>query len=132
MLGHTKGFALAMATLVVNSIGLSLSVDLNPFECGGMCAEEGPPVSQLLAMGFIPCALAGVTIGWIAGAFAHGRPLHRWLVLASVASFVVLMLAAGAKLLDYALLSMLPTLAAVTALERWTRAPRELPRARAR
>jgi hypothetical protein len=132
MLAHTKGFALAMATLVVNSIGLSLSIDLNPFECGGMCAEGPAPVSQFLTIGFIPCALAGIVIGSIAGALAHGSPLRRWLVLASVATFVVVVLAALAKLLDFAVVSMFPTLAAVTALERWTRAPRELPLARAR
>lgn len=134
MFARTKGFALAMATLVVNSIGLALSFDRSPFECGGMCAEPEPPISlfmQFVAMGFIPCSLAGILIGWIAGASAHAPCWSRWLVLAFLASFVVVVLASSAKLFDFALVSTIPTLAAVTALERWTRGPREIPLARA-
>jgi hypothetical protein len=83
-------------------------------------------------MGLIPCSLAGIWIGWIAGVSAHAPRLPRWLVLAFLASIVVVALAYSAKLLDFALVSTIPTLAGVTALERWTRAPRELPLARAR
>lgn len=94
-----------------------------------------PPRSlflQFFAAGFIPCSLAGIVIGWIADGYARASRWWRWLVLACAASFVVIALAAAAKLLDFALVSMLPTLAAVSVLERWTRAPRELPLARAR
>jgi hypothetical protein len=134
----TKGFALAMATLVVNSIGLALSFDRSPFDCGGMCADPEPPLSlfmRFFAMGFIPCSLAGIFIGWIADVSAPAPRWLRWLVLAFTASSVVVALAGAAKLIDFALVSMLPTLAAVAALERWTRAPRDphaLPHARAR
>lgn len=61
MFARTKGFALAMATLLVSSIGLALSFDRSPFECGGSCAEPEPSFSlfeTLFSMGFIPCALA--------------------------------------------------------------------------
>lgn len=135
MFARTKGFALAMATLVVNSIGLALSLDRSPFECGGMCADPEPPISLFILfveMGFIPCSLAGILIGWIAGASAHAPRLSRWLVLALAASFIVVVLAISAKLLDFALVSTVPTLAAVTVLERSTRAPRRLPLAHAR
>jgi hypothetical protein len=137
MFAGTKGFALAMATLVINSIGLALSFDRSPFDCGGMCADPEPPLSLFLlffAMGLIPCSVAGISIGWLAAASASAPRWLRWLVLAFVVSFVVVVLAASAKLLDFALVSMIPTLAGVTVLERWTRAPREepLPLARAR
>jgi hypothetical protein len=44
----------------------------------------------------------------------------------------VLVLGSRANVLDLVAVSLIPTFSAVTALERWTRAPRELPLARAR
>jgi hypothetical protein len=132
---RAKGFVLAMATLIVNALGLALSFDVDPFACGGNCSDAVTTVSlfmEFATAAFIPCVLAGLLLGWAAGESAHAPPWARWLVLALPAAGFVLVLAAGAKLLDFALLSMLPTLAAVTALERWTRAPREIPVARAR
>jgi hypothetical protein len=54
------------------------------------------------------------------------------LTLALFASQFVLVLGGLANMLDLVPVSLIPTFAAVTALERWTRAPRELPLARAR
>jgi len=54
------------------------------------------------------------------------------LVLAALASFVVLVLGAVSQLLSFTIVSAIPTLAAVAALERWTRAPRENAVARAK
>ena len=89
-------------------------------------------VRDVLRDGPGSCTVAGIAIGSLAGGLAHAPRLGRWLVLASAALFVVVMLAWSAKLLDFALVSAIPTLAAVTALERWTRAASALPVASAR
>src|SRR5215212_8425960 len=126
-----KGLLLAIAnTLVIaaaNAIAVATNTDIGWGRMRPSDANELFVVVTIL--GVFPAMFTGLLVGWMAGRL-HTRPAYRLAILAVPAVGMVALLGVSAGSLHLIALSCIPTLAATSILERWTREPAPVPAAR--
>jgi hypothetical protein len=134
MLPAVKGLLLGVANTVViataNAIAAATNTEIG---WGRMTRGHMPDPLELFTMitmlGLFPAMFTGLFVGWIAG-LLRLRPAWRLAILSLPAVGLVAFLGAATGSLHLIAVSCIPTLAATSILERWTRAPALVPSAR--
>ena len=119
MTGATKGLLLGLANTVI--VGLCMAAWSN---------EGGAMFFFVLMLGVLPAAVVGSLLGVAAERYRNAERRLVLVVMIAFACLSVLLLGDFFGLYDLALVSCIPTAAMCSVLERWTRAPEELPPAR--
>jgi hypothetical protein len=135
MVPAVKGLLLGMAnTFVIATVNALAAATNTDVGWGKMLRGSDPDPLELFAIvmlfGLFPAMFTGLVIGGVAGVLRRS-PAARMVVLAIPAVGLVFFLGFSTRSLELILLSCIPTLAAVSILERWTRPPLVVPVARA-
>lgn len=112
------GITLGISNVFV--IALGIGAMLGRHDMGGVAL-------WIVMVGIIPAMIAGAFLGWLAGGMSSHPRWLRLLVLTVPAVLVVFSLAAEFGMLEFALVSCIPTLVATLLLERGTRENRSPP-----
>jgi hypothetical protein len=127
--GLLLGIANTLAIATANAIAVATNTEVGWSRFKGSPPDPGELFLLVALLGVFPAMFSGLFIGWLAGQLRQS-PRWRLAVLALPAVGTVAFLGAATGSLQLIALSCIPTLAATSILERWTRAPATMPSAR--